>query len=95
MRRTLLGLVVATLATVPIFTPSAGASTFKPTADPYKWCAVFSGSMAGGPNCGFITREQCLATVSGIGGFCRENLWYTGPEAAAPRAHKHHKHKAS
>ena len=27
----------------------------------------------GGTNCGFFTQEQCLATVSGIGGFCRRN----------------------
>ena len=36
-------------------------------ADPYKWCAVDSG---GGTNCGFVTIEQCRASVSGNGGFC-------------------------
>ena len=92
MRKTLSALVVlAALAAAPIFTQSAGASTFKPTADPYKWCAVFSGSMAGGPNCGFITREQCMATVSGIGGFCRENLFYTGP-LGKPTRHARSRH---
>ena len=47
------------------------ASLFFPigatSADPYKWCAVESG---GGTNCGFVTVEQCRASVSGVGGFC-------------------------
>jgi hypothetical protein len=37
-------------------------------ADSYKWCAVESGG--GGTNCGFVTIEQCRATISGRGGFC-------------------------
>jgi hypothetical protein len=35
--------------------------------------------MGGASNCGFITLEQCRATVSGIGGFCVPNQFYTGP----------------
>jgi hypothetical protein len=37
------------------------------SADPYKWCGVDNG---GGTNCGFITIEQCRASISGNGGFC-------------------------
>ena len=39
----------------------------------------------GASNCGFLTIEQCRATVSGIGGFCVINQFYnpkktsTGP----------------
>jgi len=44
------------------------------------WCADYSGR-AGGTNCGFYSFQQCLATVSGIGGFCRRNAF----EAYAPR----------
>jgi len=44
-------------------------------ADPYKWCAQYSGNT--GRNCGFVTIEQCRATVSGIGGFCEPNPFYT------------------
>jgi Protein of unknown function (DUF3551) len=35
------------------------------------WCADYSG--IGATNCGFHSFEQCQATVSGIGGFCRRN----------------------
>lgn len=38
------------------------------TADPYKWCAVYGGEDGGGTNCGFVTIEQCRATISGMGG---------------------------
>jgi hypothetical protein len=37
-----------------------------------QWCADYGGK-AGGTNCGFHSYEQCRATVSGIGGFCRTN----------------------
>jgi hypothetical protein len=38
-------------------------------AEPYPWCAVYSAYA--GRNCGFVTLEQCMATVSGIGGVLR------------------------
>ena len=37
----------------------------------YPWCAFYS--RGGGTNCGFTTYGQCLATVSGIGGWCQRN----------------------
>ena len=48
-------------------------------ADPYRWCAEYAGGgQGGGTNCYFLTLEQCRASVSGIGGFCRENGFYDG-----------------
>jgi hypothetical protein len=45
----------------------------------YPWCAQYSGGDdGGGRNCGFSTIEQCMATVSGIGGGCERNLFYNG-----------------
>lgn len=38
------------------------------SADPNRWCAT--DSIGGGANCGFVTLEQCRASVSGVGGFC-------------------------
>jgi hypothetical protein len=37
-------------------------------AYPYPWCAVYDDS--GDTNCGFVSLEQCRASISGIGGFC-------------------------
>ena len=38
-------------------------------------------------NCGFLTIEQCRASVSGIGGFCVPNQFYN-PQRTATRARK-------
>ncbi|HUI15700.1 MAG TPA: DUF3551 domain-containing protein [Xanthobacteraceae bacterium] len=44
-------------------------------AQNYPWCAFYdTGDQA--INCGFVSREQCMATVSGIGGFCMPNNTY-------------------
>ena len=54
-------------------------------ADPYRWCAVYGGHAGGASNCGFVTLEQCRATVSGMGGFCEPNQFYSGPDEAKPK----------
>jgi hypothetical protein len=38
------------------------------SADPYRWCAI--DNVGGGTNCGFVTVEQCRASISGVGGSC-------------------------
>jgi len=46
-------------------------------AQNYPWCAQYSGRALGGAmNCGFVSFAQCMATVSGIGGFCVQNNTY-------------------
>ena len=52
-------------------------SLFLIAADPYKWCAAYRN---GSNNCGFTTFEQCQASVSGVGGSCVPNQFYTGPD---------------
>jgi hypothetical protein len=39
------------------------------------WCAQYGGGN-GGTNCGFYSFDQCMAAVSGNGGFCRQNGFY-------------------
>jgi hypothetical protein len=52
--------------------------------DPYPWCAVYGGSWSGASNCGFRTLQQCMATVSGIGGSCERNQFYNPSRSGAP-----------
>jgi hypothetical protein len=66
--------ILPALAALALFAPTPGH------ADPYKWCAQYGGHSGGGRNCGFVTWDQCMATVSGIGGFCEPNQFYTGPD---------------
>ena len=55
-------------------------------AQNYPWCAYYSGGDGGGggTNCGFISFEQCMATVRGIGGFCDQNTQYQPPPGPHP-----------
>jgi hypothetical protein len=55
-------------------------------AQNYPWCAIYGGGSAGGGrNCGFSTFQQCLDTISGIGGTCQPNTQYQPSGAAARR----------
>jgi Protein of unknown function (DUF3551) len=60
-------------------------------AQNYPWCAYYGGVMGGGgTNCGFTTFQQCLATVSGIGGSCEPNTQYVPPPGPRAPAHRRH-----
>jgi hypothetical protein len=74
----------------------AAVGTFgtRAQAQNYPWCAYYGGGYGGGgTNCGFTTREQCLATVSGIGGYCDRNTQYVPPAGthAPPALRRHHR----
>jgi hypothetical protein len=56
-------------------------------AQNYPWCSQYTGSMGGSMNCGFSTYAQCMANVSGIGGFCIRNDTYQPPQAGGRRGH--------
>ncbi len=63
----------------------------------YPWCAIYDTGDAA-YNCGFVSREQCMATVSGIGGFCAPNTQYQAPASTVHPSHrvqKHYSHQQS
>jgi Protein of unknown function (DUF3551) len=65
----MLGLVAASIV------PGAPAQ-----AQNYPWCAQYmGGDMGGAMNCGFVSFDQCMATVRGMGGFCMQNNTYLPP----------------
>ena len=72
------------IALAAVFFILAGAAFDTAKADPYRWCALYAGGDLGGiRSCYFMTTEQCLATISGLGGSCIPNPHFTGaPEAA-------------
>ena len=53
-------------------------------SDPYRWCATYGNGFGGAENCYFMTVEQCRASVSGLGGFCRPNNFYDGKPVMTP-----------
>jgi hypothetical protein len=53
-------------------------------AQEYPWCAQYGGTFGGGGrNCGFVSYRQCMAAISGNGGFCERNLFFRGPDVRA------------
>jgi len=73
---------------------AVGAATPAAAAPSYPWCARYATS---GGECSFNTFEECMATLSGIGGSCVDNPGYQGPAAAGPynavpRAARRHLH---
>jgi uncharacterized protein DUF3551 len=71
-------LAVAIAVPVLLLTNMDGA-----VAQNYPWCA--EGIKGGARNCGFVTWEQCMAAVSGHGGYCEQNPMYRpGTESTAP-----------
>ncbi len=74
------------LFVLAIFVVTAGTGT-RAEAQNYPWCAIYN---EGGPvyNCGFVNREQCMATVSGIGGACAPNTQYQAPASMVHPSHR-------
>lgn len=73
------------LLLVTILAAFAGFGT-SAYAQNYPWCAYYGGGRfggGGGTNCGFVSFEQCMATVRGIGGFCDRNTQYVPPAGAS------------
>ena len=68
---------------------SAGITCIEKPADAqnYPWCAMLSmGDQA--MNCGFVSVEQCMATVRGIGGYCTPNNTFQPPLFPRPIARR-------
>jgi hypothetical protein len=82
-----LGSILLAVFVVPATLGTAWAQAQPFPYDPYPWCAVYGGRAGGASNCGFRTWEQCMATVSGIGGFCQPNQFYN-PRGGTERPRK-------
>jgi hypothetical protein len=72
--RSIIGCIIPALAALAILTtvppPGAQGETL------YPWCAGYNAPGGADANCGFVTYDQCKAAVSGVGGWCEENLFY-------------------
>ena len=66
------------LCIVVSFVAAFVAMTVAPAmADKAPWCAFLgSGRDGGGTECLYYSYAQCMATVSGFGGFCFQNPEY-------------------
>jgi len=61
-------IVVAALAFAAVLSADKARAEIE-----YPWCAAYTGPARGIVTCGFVTRQQCMATVHGVSGFCQMN----------------------
>lgn len=59
----------------------------------YPWCAIYLDSWGTSENCGFYNYQQCRASVSGVGGYCRENLRIGNYVETAPVVKRKRRHR--
>ena len=67
------------IAAVPLGEIQA-ASAQSPTS--YPWCARFRST--GATSCYFTSYQQCMTTLSGIGGYCYRSPYYDAAPITAP-----------
>ena len=48
----------------------------------YPWCAIYQ-DRSGAQACYYVSREQCMATMRGIGGTCIQSPYYRGEHPGA------------
>jgi hypothetical protein len=65
-------IVISAILAMPLALSASAAAA----APEYPWCARYDWTTA---NCGFVSFQQCLATISGIGGRCEPNPRYVAP----------------
>jgi hypothetical protein len=83
--------LMLTLATAVAFAPRMAAAAYN-----LPWCARYT-DQSYAVSCAFYTFQQCLTTVSGVGGSCMQNPRLPPLPAAyydPPRAKRHHHAKA-
>ncbi len=60
------------------------ANTTVAKAQNYPWCGHIDAGSDDAINCGFVSYEQCMATIRGEGGYCEANTLY---HPAVPATH--------
>ena len=64
----------------------AATSVHAQSAYDYPWCAMYPRSI-GATSCYYQTYQQCMETLSGIGGSCIRSPYYRGPAPRHSRTH--------
>jgi uncharacterized protein DUF3551 len=67
-----------------------GATELASAQSPYSypWCSRQAGRDFDTTSCYFTSYEQCMTTISGIGGWCYQSPYYHASSAPHPRAIK-------
>jgi hypothetical protein len=80
MRSQILSLVLLSTA---LMGPAELASAQSPYS--YPWCSRQTTKEGGTTSCYFTSYQQCMTTISGIGGWCYQSPYYHAPSARAAK----------
>jgi hypothetical protein len=66
---------------VLVYAALMGATELASAQSPYSypWCARQGGRQGGTTSCYFTSYQQCMTTISGIGGYCYQSPYYHAP----------------
>jgi hypothetical protein len=81
MRLTIVALLLGCIA------PLGFHDSFAQSAYDYPWCAIYTKS-SGTVSCYFTSFQQCMATMSGIGGTCIRNPYDGAERRWEPRSRR-------
>jgi Protein of unknown function (DUF3551) len=89
MRSRILLLVVVSAALMGAADLASAQSAYS-----YPWCSRQSAWKGSTTSCYFTSYQQCMTTISGIGGYCYQSPYYHGPTAygQAPARSRHYRH---
>ena len=96
MRMPIIGLFVIVAALLGGLQSSRAQSPYS-----YPWCSVYGGGISGGGgamSCYYTSWEQCMATMSGLGGPCIRSPYYDAQSTQVPAhsaAKARHRRQAS
>jgi hypothetical protein len=81
------------LAALALAAAVAGAPQNASAQSPYSYPFCAKLYTRGTPtSCYYASREQCMATVSGVGGYCYLNPGYRGGGPVAPRRYRYRRY---
>jgi hypothetical protein len=83
MRVTIVALVLGCIAPLVVSHDSSAQSAYD-----YPWCAVYT-KTSGAMSCYYVSFEQCMATMRGIGGTCVGNPYARAEPRWAPRSRRY------
>ena len=81
-------LVVVSTALMGATEPTSAQSPYS-----YSWCSRQGGRESVTTSCYFTSYQQCMTTISGIGGYCYQNPSYHASAATPPVKSRRPRHR--
>jgi hypothetical protein len=84
-------IILPVVASLALMGAADLASAQSPTS--YPWCSRQNARGSAATSCYFTSYQQCMTTISGIGGYCYQSPYYHGRTeyGQAPARSRHHR----